>query len=204
MRRLLTLSLLLCAAAAAQIGQFESSQNIGEPRRAGVVQFDRDAGEYRVTGGGTNMWGTRDEFYFVSKKFKGDFRLTADVRFPEPGGDPHRKAGWMVRKSADPASPYIDAVVHGDGLTSLQYREAKREETKEARAEITGPLTIRLERRGKLFTMSAAKPGEPLQIAASAMLALKDPVLIGLAVCAHNADALETAVFSNVRIETAH
>lgn len=149
------------------------------------------------------MWGARDEFYFVSKKIRGDFRLTADVRFPEPGGDPHRKAGWMVRKSADPTSPYIDAVVHGDGLTSLQYREEKGQETKEARAEITGPLTLRLERRGKVFTMWAAKPGEPLQVAASATVALKDPVLVGLAVCSHNADALETAVFSNVRIEKA-
>ncbi|HWR51362.1 MAG TPA: hypothetical protein VN428_09665 [Bryobacteraceae bacterium] len=200
---MLALSLLLSAAAAAQIGQFESSQNIGDPRNEGTVHFNREAGEYRVTGGGANVWGARDEFYFVSKKIRGDFRLTADVRFPEPGGDPHRKAGWMVRKSPDPGSPYIDAVVHGDGLTSLQYREAKGGETKEAKAEIAGPLTLRLERRGKLFTMWAAKPGEPLQVAASATVALKDPVLIGLAVCSHNADALETAVFSNVRIEKA-
>jgi hypothetical protein len=30
---------------------------------------------------------------------------------------------------------------------------------------------------------------------------LKDPVYIGLAVCSHDANVLETAVFSNVKID---
>lgn len=201
MGRILLLTLSLWTAATAQVGHFLSGQDIGEPRRAGSVRFDEHTGEYHVTGGGANMWGTRDEFHFVSTRTTGDFRATADIRFPAPGGDPHRKAGWMVRQTTDPSSPYIDAVVHGDGLTSLQYREGKGEETKETRATVSGPLTVRIERRGDVFTMWAAMPGGSLEPVASATLKLKGPVLIGLAVCAHNADALETAVFSNVAIE---
>ena len=31
----------------------------------------------------------------------------------------------MIRQSLEADSPYVDAVVHGDGLTSLQYRKVQ-------------------------------------------------------------------------------
>ncbi len=40
-------------------------------------------------------------------------------------GNAHRKAGWMIRQSLDADSPYVDAVIHGDGLASLQYRKVQ-------------------------------------------------------------------------------
>ena len=39
------------------------------------------------------------------------------------GGVPHRKAGLVIRKDLEPGSIYVDAVVHGSGLTALQWRE---------------------------------------------------------------------------------
>ena len=44
---------------------------------------------------------------------------------PLQGVDPHRKAG--VARPAHPGrrSAYVDGVVHGDGLTSLQFRRTK-------------------------------------------------------------------------------
>jgi len=69
------------------------------------------------------------------------------------------------------------------------------------RSALKAPLRIRIERRGDRFTMYAGKPGEELQSTGDATVALKDPVYVGLGVCSHNADVLETAVFSNVKIE---
>src|SRR5260370_1718305 len=49
--------------------------------------------------------------------------------------------------------------------------------------------------------MYAGKRGEELQATWPASVALKDPVYVGLGVCSHNANVLETAVFTNVKVE---
>ncbi len=34
----------------------------------------------------------------------------------------HRKAALMIRQSLEPDAAYADVALHGDGLTSLQFR----------------------------------------------------------------------------------
>jgi hypothetical protein len=108
----------------------------------------------------------------------------------------------MVRQELTPGSVYADAAVHGDGSTALQFRLAADETTAEKKPEVTAPVSVRIERRGNRFTMSyAAKAGDPLVPTAPQVVEMRDPVYVGVAVCAHKADALETVQFSNVRFE---
>ena len=147
------------------------------------------------------MWFTNDAFHFVWKKMSGDVTLAADVVFEGKGVDPHRKACLLVRQSLDADSAYADATVHGDGLTSLQYREATGALTREIQANISGPIRLRLEKRGKYVSMSIARTGEALRPAGGSFrLDLQDPFYVGLGVCAHNDGELETAVFSKVEV----
>jgi TolB protein len=197
----LILSFTLCTAlAAAGIGIFDSDGDVGETAKKGSVAYDA-AGEYRVTGGGANIWAATDAFHFVWKRISGNVTLTADVRFSGAGAVGHRKAVLMVRQGLEPDSPYADAALHGDGLTSLQFRPTVGAITQEIRSPVTAPLRIRIERRGEQFTLYAGKPGEELKSTGTAIVALKDPVYVGLGVCSHNADTLETAIFSNVKME---
>src|SRR5262245_10770545 len=106
------------------IGIFEGKTDIGGPARAGAAEYGPAGGRYRITGGGRNMWFTNDAFHFVWKKVSGDVALAADVVFEGKGVDPHRKACLLVRQTLESDSAYADAAFHGDGLTSLQYREA--------------------------------------------------------------------------------
>ena len=106
----------------------------------------------------------------------------------------------MIRAGQDADAPYADGVIHGDGLTSLQFRRAKGAITEERRPEIKGADVLQLERRGNTFTFSAAKFGEPFVTSEIQDLALGDEVQVGLAVCSHNPDVVERAVFSNVRV----
>lgn len=188
---------LMCAAA--DIGVFTGASDVGATPARGSVEFSN--GEYRVTGGGDNIWGKVDAFQYVWTRMSGDVAVTADVRFIGAGTVAHRKAALMVRQSLEPGAAYADVAVHGDGLTSLQYRAEADGNTAEARSELKGPTRIRLERRGNRFTMFAGNPGEELKPAGPATVALKDPVYVGLAVSSHKADITETAVFSNVRVE---
>ena len=41
------------------------------------------------------------------------------------GVDPHRKIGWMVRKSMDEKAAHFSTVLHGDGLMVAQWRVLK-------------------------------------------------------------------------------
>jgi len=203
--RLLAVCCLAAIGGAENLGPFESNTDVGVTPQKGKVEFDGKS-EYKVTGGGDNMWAAADAFQFVWKKMSGDVALTADVHFIGTGAVAHRKAALMIRQSLDPDSAYADVALHGDGLTSLQYRPtaaAQTLETKqEAKSDLTAPVHIRIERRGDRFTMLAGKTGGQLTTTGPATVTLHDPVYIGLAVCSHNSNVLETAVFSNVAVQT--
>jgi hypothetical protein len=83
----------------------------------------------------------------------GNFILHARVEFIGKGVDPHRKVGLMVRHSLETNSPHINAVVHGDGLTSLQFRKTPGGITEEEKAAISAADVIQLERRDSLEMM---------------------------------------------------
>jgi TolB protein len=184
----------------ASLGPFESHADIGAPKIAGSAAFDPATGTFVLSAGGVNMWAERDEFHFVWRRLTGDFILDARVRFEGQGTDPHRKAGLVVRPSQEADAPYVDAVVHGDGLTSMQFRRTKGGVTEEKRFDITGADVLRLERRGGTYIASAAKFGDPFSTLEIGDLDLGDDVLAGLALCAHNPDVTERATFDNVRI----
>jgi TolB protein len=185
---------------AALLGAFEAQTDVGQTLPGSTVYIP-DRGIYVVTGGGENMWAGTDAFHYVYRRASGDFIATANVQIVGTGGNPHRKAGWVVRQSLDPDSPYVSAVVHASGLTSLQFRETKGGPTRQITSSLVHPLAVRLERQGDTFTLSAAMEGKPFETAGSTTLKLQDPVYLGLGVCAHDATALETAVFSSVELE---
>jgi TolB protein len=131
---------------------------------------------------------------------KGDFILYTKAEFLGNWVDYHRKVGWMVRKTLDGNSPHVNAVEHGDGLTSLQFRRTAGAVTEEIKSKITKANIIQLERKGTTYTMRVAKYGEPFVTEQIADIDLGDDVYVGLFVGSHNSDVVETGVFSNVRI----
>jgi len=182
------------------LGQFEGHADVGSPKIGGSATYNAVSQEYALTAAGVNMWAERDEFQFVWKKMKGDFILQARVEFVGKGVDPHRKAGLIVRSKFEADSPYADAVVHGDGLTSLQYRRTKGAVTEQIQSTVTGPDVIQLERKGNAYTLSVARFGDPYSTSQLPDLALGDEVHVGLFLCSHNPDVIEKAVFQNVRV----
>src|SRR5262249_12495823 len=133
---------------------------------------------------------------------RGDFILTARAHFDGRGVEPHRKLGWIIRSSTDSNSAHVAVEVHGDGLTSLQFRRKMGGPTEEVRLAGTAPGIVQLERKGQTYKVSAARFGEPFETASVSDVALGDEVYLGLFVCAHNPEVVEKAVFSNVRITT--
>ncbi len=198
-------ALLICSPvpAADAVGAFEGHSDVGITPKAGSAEFNSATNEYRITGGGAHLWAAEDAFQFVWRRVSGDVTISADVQFIGAGAVAHRKAVVMVRQDLTAGSAYADVALHGDGLTSLQYRLTAGAQTQEIVSTTKGLARIRIERRGNQFTMYAGKPGEQLTASAPATVVLKDPVYIGIGVCSHDANILETAVFSNVQITPA-
>ncbi len=191
---------LLARGQGGAVGMFEGRGDVGKVLHPGSAAYNAKTGEYQLSGSGYNVWFDRDEFHFAWKRLKGDFLVYTRARLLGKGVDPHRKVGWMARKSLDDNAPHVNAVVHGDGLTSLQYRPAAGDSTQEIKSTLTGADVIQLERKGNTYTMRVARFGEPFVTAQVADLDLGDEVYVGIFVSAHNKDVVEKGAFRDVRI----
>jgi hypothetical protein len=134
----------------------------------------------------------------IWRKETGNFSLSARIAFVGEGVNAHRKIGLIIRESLQGNAKYADVCVHGDGLTSLQYREKEGDITKEVVSAHRAPDYIKLERRGKKIIMKTAHGKYPEEITGEIELDFPGTFYIGLFICSHDADVLETAVFSNV------
>lgn len=196
--------ILIISSASAQqkaIGIFDGQVDVGKNVKPGHGIYLPETQQYVVTGAGYNVWFDQDEFHYVYKKIKGDFILYARAEFVGLNGvEQHRKIGWMVRKTLDGNSAQVNAVEHGDGRTSLQFRRTAGATTEEITSKLTHANIIQLERKGNTYTMRVAKYGEPFVVEEIANIDLGDEVYIGLFVGSHNPDVSETGIFKDVRI----
>ena len=181
-------------------GIFENNSDIGDVKIPGGVVYNSGLQEYTIHGSGENVWFGKDEFHFLWKSIRGNFIIQARMRFIGEGVHEHRKIGIMIRDSLSTGSAHISAVVHGDGLASLQFRKTAGNSTEEIKSETAYPDIIQIERKGDSFIMSAAKYGEPLASIQLSGIKLSDEVFTGLFICSHDAEVLEKAVFDNVRL----
>jgi len=183
-----------------QIGIFDSNSDIGNCRIEGHSEYSTEDQTYKISGSGTNMWFGKDEFQYLWTTIQGDFILRAEVKFLGSGIDPHRKVGWIVKNNLDANSKHVNATTHGDGLTSLQYRKEIGGETNEVISSATFPDVIQLERRGNTYIMSTAKYGEEFANVELKDMGLDNSVYVGIYVCSHNPEIMESAEYRNVRI----
>ena len=187
----------------APVGIFDGHQDVGTVLHPGSTTYDAAKQSYTVTGRGENMWFGMDDFQFAWKKMSGDVAISADIAFVGEKGNNHRKAVLIIRQDLDGSSPAVDIARHGDGLTSLQFRDAAGADDHEVQSSVSGPKRIRLEKRGDYFyAFVTGADGQLHPAGASTKLALKGPFYVGIGVCAHDKDASETAIFSKVKIET--
>ncbi len=182
------------------IGIFEHHQDVGAVAAPGSVAYDANNLSYTIKASGTNMWATKDEFHYAWKKMKGNFILRARTEFIGKGVDPHRKIGWIIRPDLDTSGPHVNASLHGDGLTSLQFRRKTGAITEQVAFTEKSFDVVQLERRGGKYIMSVAKFGETFISKEITDVTLPDEVYVGLYVCSHNNTVSETAVFRDVEI----
>jgi TolB protein len=179
---------------------FEGHGDVGTVLHPGSVDYDAAKKTYTITGSGENMWLSADAFQFAWKEVSGDVTLTADISFLNKTGNEHKKAVLMLRQSLDADSVYADVALHASGLTSLQFRDEKGAVTHEVQSNLSAPKRLRIAKRGDYVYMSLSDAGEPKTAGGWLRIPLQGSFYVGLGVCSHDKDVVETAVFSNVEL----
>jgi TolB protein len=192
----------LAIAQTEKIGVFTNSADIGAPPLKGSAEFDPATGQYKITGTGADIWAKADQFHYVWREMSGDFSVTATARFLTEGIG-HRKAVIMLRKTPDTDSPFVQLAIHGDGTPSVQFRNAKADNTNTVDFPVEGPgvWKLKLVRKGTAVTVWIAKGSEPMRELGHTMNTLGSPILVGLGVSSHSQEALNTVLFSDVAVE---
>jgi TolB protein len=200
-------SLLICLIAASafaqngNVGAFTHSDDVGAPPLKGSAEFDASAGQYKITGSGTDIWGKADQFHYLWREMSGNFSVSATAKFLTDG-IAHRKAVIMLRKSLDTDSPFVQLAIHGDGTPSVQFRNTKADNTNTVDFPIEGPGTwqLKLVREGATIRVWIAKDDAPLRELGHTLNQLGSPVMVGLGVASHTQEAVNTVLFSDVSV----
>jgi hypothetical protein len=196
------LSIIVISASAQKkdLGVFEGTSDIGGMKMIGSMLYDATTKTYSLSGGGINVWGNLDQHFYAWKKVKGNFSMTTKVEFEGAGVVAHRKIGIMIRDALTGESRCAHISIHGDGLTSLQYRSEEGGIT----SEITGPPNgnyITLEKVGKKIRMRTATDVMPKDVTAEIEMDFPGTFYVGFFICSHDSDILETAHFTNVEFK---
>jgi serine/threonine protein kinase/regulation of enolase protein 1 (concanavalin A-like superfamily) len=213
--RLLPLALTLASKAVAQqpsyakdlaamlyrLGQQEQAgrllQMAGVAPLKGSCRYEQGSDTYTVVGCGGDIFGTTDEFHFVSKKLNGDGSIIAKI---ERVQDVHEwtKAGVMIRESLDPGARFAAAyVTPGAGVHCEARPIADREVVSDAHILATrppqialrAPVWVRIQREGDQFSGSYSSDGLNWTLMmqnAQTTISMPDSVYIGLAVTSHD------------------
>jgi TolB protein len=202
------LALTFCVAAGhgqnskQDVGGFEAQGDIGTVLHPGSSHYDAVSDTYTITGSGVDLWRDEDSFHFVWQKMSGDVSMSADIDFVGEKGNAHRKAVLMIRQSLDPRSTYVDVARHGDGLTSLQFRDATGAATHEIETYDKGPHRVEIEKRGDYAYVSILDTNGKMAPSGAAMrVAIQGGFYVGLGVSSHDKDATQTATFSKVKVD---
>ncbi len=160
---------------------------------------DNGNNAFTVSGGGTDIWGTSDQFRFVYKQLSGNGSITMRVD-SIVNTNVWAKACPMIRETLDATSKNACiAVTPGSGV-SFQWRNALAGAS--ANSQTTGlvaPYWVRITRTGNVFKAERSADGKTwTQQGVDQTIQMAANVYIGMAVTSHNANATTTAEISNV------
>jgi regulation of enolase protein 1 (concanavalin A-like superfamily) len=173
-------------------------RDIGTVGQPGNATYS--AGQYRVSGSGTDIWGTADAFHYLYQPLPYDGDLIVRVAAVS-GSNAWTKAGVMIRESLTPASRHISMFVSPGKGVAYQRRLANGASTIHTTAATTGaPYWLKITRRDKYIRVFHSVDGQNWANNGSEVFENAGEMYIGLAVTGHDNTTLGTGVFDGVSL----
>jgi hypothetical protein len=161
-------------------------------------------GQIIMSGIGADIWGASDAFRLAYKTLTGDATIVARVE-SIANSNAWAKGGVMIRQSTEPGSQhaFMPITPSGGNGASFQHRlvaAGASTNNDNTGAAVAAPYWVKLERKGNAFTGSISPDGVTwTQLGTAVTVPMTGPVLIGLALCSHDAAIPTSAVFSNLK-----
>jgi hypothetical protein len=183
------------------------AQNLRVYYRGVTPSFAANAsGTILMNGIGADIWGTSDQFRFAYKTLTGNGSIVARVHSVYES-NAWAKAGVMIRQNTDPGSPHAFMAMTppsaANGASFQRRLAAAGDSTNtDATAEmgITKPYWVKVDRTGDKFSAFVSPDGAAwTQLGEPQTITMTGSVLIGLAVCSHDAAIVTGAEFSDVK-----
>lgn len=205
-KRLVNLSLLISMLLAVDIAYAAEleSQDIGDAKNNAGSTKIKD-GTYTIEGSGTDIWGPADGFRFAYTEISGDFEAVVrqvSIELPKEWS----KAGVHARSSLEPGAPNAQAIITGGGAGGCQitWRAIEDGPSNEFFDAAPGPWAegeawLKLTRSGDEFQGFISEDGKKWLDLKATEVKMKDPILVGLAVCGLEMD-VATVVYDQFTI----
>ncbi|MEL6191566.1 MAG: NPCBM/NEW2 domain-containing protein [Bacteroidota bacterium] len=177
-----------------------TSQDIGSVKLPGSVCVENDT--WTVEGAGSDIFGTSDEFHFVSLPLEGDGEIIARIQGIELTNG-WAKAGLMIRRNQNANIKNVLIGLSASNGAILQYRTTNGGSTSFSGNGSEGlPNWLRLVRIGNKVTGYVSSNGSSWNRLGPEITLGAANMRIGLAVSSHDAGELASAVFSDIQLNT--
>ncbi|MEN6333743.1 MAG: hypothetical protein ABFE01_05740, partial [Phycisphaerales bacterium] len=164
------------------------------------------SGQIIMSALGTDVWDVADQFRFAYKTLNGDATIVARVESIVQS-NAWAKGGVMIRQSTEtgsvhafmPITPGGSGAGNGASFQNRPTAAAASANADNTGAVVAAPYWVKLERKGNAFSGYISPDGKTwTQLGTAVTIPMTGPVLIGLALCSHDAAIPTSAVFSNL------
>lgn len=172
--------------------------DIGAPTPAGSTTYS--AGTFTINAGGSDIWGTSDQFHFVYQPVSGDVEVLARV---DSLTNVHSwsKAGVMIRSSLAANAAHGVTFVSAAKGTAFQRRTTSGgSSTNTTGPAVAAPRWVRTIRVGTRVTSFTSVDGKAWTLLSRDTIALGATAYVGIAATSHNNSARTRAVVSQVAV----
>lgn len=170
-----------------------TAADLGYPAQVGET-YSCKLGEYEITAGGADIWGTFDEGHFASRPVSGDFDVCVQVAGLTPVHS-IAKAGLMVRQTLDSDSPALHLLANPPSPAGRGYIEGGQRSTAGGGTTAWGStfagavmpdVWLRLRRWGDQFAAFRSTNGVDWVLMGQTTFGRSDPCYLGLVASAHS------------------
>ncbi|UCG58406.1 MAG: tandem-95 repeat protein [Phycisphaerales bacterium] len=166
-----TVGINKCACVDGEHATYLEGVDINGSLPAGTVTADTGFGDYTITAGGADIWGTADQFYYAYHAneadgtpilVSGDFTAIVGFKTMEPYTTGHdwAKIGIMARADVSPGSPHATIFRSLRMGAASQGRDSAGHESWHVPMDVdygrNDPVWVRLDRVGDTFTSCCA------------------------------------------------
>jgi hypothetical protein len=177
-------------------------QDVGFPTLPGSAAVNPGNGTWVISGSGTDVWNTSDQFHFAAADLTGNGMLVARAVQVENTGA-HPKAGVMLRDTLNSNAPYA-FVFAGSNTVNFESRPVTGASSTNTRSIVaTCPQWLKIIRTGTSFAAFFSSDGATWNSLGTRSITMGAAIKAGLAVCANNNAALNAGLLDNVSLVSA-